>query len=49
MNVQERVIMCKLIEKMENQKEFSKRLCLENHTCFHGELITSTRKERKGK
>jgi hypothetical protein len=39
MSVQERVIMCRLVEKMERQKNFSKKLKLENHTCFHGRPI----------
>lgn len=36
MSVQERVNMSKLVEKMERQKNFSKKLKLENHSCFFG-------------
>ena len=39
MSVRERVNMCKLVEKMEHQKDFSKKLKLENHTCFQGRPI----------
>ena len=39
MSVQERVNMTKLVEKMDHQRDFSKKLKLENHTCFHGRPI----------
>lgn len=47
MNVQERIRMCRLVEKMENQREFSKRLCLENISSFHGKPIQKMIEERK--
>lgn len=47
MSVQERMRMCKLVEKMENQRAFSKRLCLENNSSFHGKPITKITEERK--
>ena len=39
MSVQERVNMSKLVEKMDHQRDFSKKLKLENHTCFQGRPI----------
>ena len=36
MSVQERVNMSKLVEKMDHQRDFSKKLKLENHSCFFG-------------
>ncbi len=42
MSVQERVRMCRLIDQMERQKEYSKRLGLENRSTFHGTRIYDT-------
>lgn len=39
MNVQERIRVCRLLEKMELQEECCIRLKLENHTTFHGKNV----------
>ena len=46
MSVQERVIMCQLIEKMEQQRDYCKKMKLENHSVYHGCPISKlTKKE----
>ena len=45
MSVQERLRMCQIVEKMENQKEYSKRLGLENHSKYRGNKILVKREE----
>lgn len=45
MSVQERVIMCQLIEKMEQQRDYSKKMKLENHSSFHGHPIVNQQKK----
>ncbi len=40
MPVEQRIRMCLLIDKMETQKDYSKKLGLENFTTFHGKKIS---------
>ena len=44
MNVDERMRMCRIIEKMEEQKEYSKRLGLENNSYYKGAPIINQKK-----
>lgn len=46
MSVQERVRMCQIIDKMECCKVYSKRLGLENRSCFRGNQIE--KREKRG-
>ena len=46
MGVQERMKMCQIIEKMETQKEYSKRLGLENRSSFRGSPVE--KREKRG-
>ena len=39
MSIQERMRMCRLIEQMEQQKEYIKKLDLENQSTFYGVRI----------
>ena len=45
MSVEQRIRMSLLIEKINGQKAFSKKLGLEDRTLFHGEYVW---KEEKG-
>lgn len=42
MSIQERMRMCRLIEQMEHQKEYSKKIGLENRSIFCGVRINDT-------
>ena len=42
MSIQKRIRTCVLIEQMERQKEYSKKLGLENQSTFHGVRINDT-------
>ena len=44
MHVVERMRMCRIIEKMEEQKEYSKRLGLENNSYYKGAPIINQKK-----
>lgn len=46
MSVQERMRMCQIIEKIEEQKEYSKRLGLENRSSFRGSQIEKREKRK---
>ena len=39
MSIRERIRLCILIEKMDEQKSYSEKLGLENKSTFHGERI----------
>lgn len=39
MPVKQRIRICRLIEKMQEQKEYSKKLGLEDRSRFHGERV----------
>lgn len=47
MPVEQRIRMCLLIDKMENQKDYSKKLGLENITKFHGKEINGEEESRE--
>ncbi|MGN0395408.1 MAG: hypothetical protein ACI4EF_08600 [Coprococcus sp.] len=47
MNVQERVIMCRFIDKMERNSDFSKKLGLENKSTFHGNPVDEKCRRKK--
>ena len=46
MSVEKRIRMCLLIEKMSEQKEFSKRLGIEDVSTFRGEQVTGKEGEK---
>ena len=46
MTTEQRIRMCLLLEKMDEQKEYSERLGLENRSRFHGKTIEE-REEQK--
>lgn len=48
MSVKERMKMCQLIEKMENQREYCKRLGLENKSSLHGCLVEDIIEKKRG-
>lgn len=43
MGVRERVRLCMILEKMEQHKEFSRKLEIENKSSFHGEPVDKER------
>ncbi len=45
MNIRERIRLCILIEKMNEQKTYSEKLGLENKSKFHGKLIKKEREK----
>lgn len=47
MSVEQRIRLCLLIDKMDDQKEYSKKLGLENRSKFHGERIWGEEKEKE--
>lgn len=47
MSVEERMLVCRVVEKMEVQKRFSKRLGLENKSTYRGKTVTTERKHIK--
>ena len=49
MSIQERVRMCRLIERMESKKELCKRLGLENKSTFHGNPLDEYLGNKKDK
>ena len=46
MTTEQRIRMCLLLEKMDEQKEYSERLGIENRSRFHGKTIEE-REEQK--
>ena len=44
MGIEQRILTCRLLEKMNNQKDYSGRLGLENVSTFHGIQINDDRK-----
>ena len=42
MCVKERIKLCRLLDKMEEQKEYSQKLGLENASTFHKKQINHT-------
>ena len=44
MGIEQRILTCRLLEKMNEQKGYSSRLGLENVSTFHGIQINSDRK-----
>lgn len=40
MNVEQRILTCRLLEKMRNREAYSKKLGLENFSTFQGMPIT---------
>lgn len=47
MGVKQRVLTCKLIEKMQQQANYSKQLGLENTSTFYGMHIIQKKEEEK--
>ncbi len=47
MSVQQRILTCRLIEKMEKQEAYSRKLGLENTSTFYGMHIIKMKKEEK--
>lgn len=47
MSVEHRIRLCLLIDKMNDQKDYSKKLGLENRSKFHGERIWGEEKEKE--
>jgi len=41
MGIEERILTCRLLEKMKEQKNYSSKLGLENVSTFHGIQINS--------
>ena len=41
MNIQDRIKKCLLIEKMNQQRSYSKKIGLENTSKYHGKLTNS--------
>ncbi len=39
MSVEQRILICRLLEKMNDEKEYSRKLGLENKSIFHGVQI----------
>ncbi len=46
MSVQERMRLCRIIEKLEEQREYGKRLGLENKSSYRGIQVEQIEKER---
>ena len=44
MGIEQRVLTCRLLEKMNHQKRYSNKLGLENVSTFHGIHISSDNK-----
>jgi len=40
MNLEKRIKLCRLIEKMDKKEEYSNKLGIQNVSTFHGELIS---------
>lgn len=44
MGIEQRILTCRLLEKMNDQKRYSSKLGLENVSTFHGIQISNDRK-----
>jgi len=45
MSIEKRILMCRLIEKMYEQKEYSQKLGIENRSVFRGEHMVRKEEE----
>ncbi len=39
MSVRERIMICRVVERIEKQKSYSRKLGLENKSTYHGEPV----------
>ena len=47
MSVRERIMICRVVEKIEVQEGYSKKLGIENASTFHGKPVSRTAKRTR--